>query len=586
MRVRIWRFIVLLLLLPVAPAVAAACSGVKASSETVGSSQNAAVTDASNWSQTYSGMTQALNPVTAAGTYNNSNGLAVAHQLTIFNGAFSTASPGIVTRDINAGMGAIVPVTTSNWGAITLGDGNPAGSYQYPAATVYAGQTGTWLAASQAWSTAKGTTSYDIALAVTTNGGTGWQDVYSLSKMIGYDAGFNTIGDIEIAVDPWTKYYSSGFENYKGQSSVSGNYNTIYVYYTVNNGTYLTGQFTVFWIDSAGHLFLTTALLNDGNGNCTPFTTQLSCQDSAYVGNTMNFVVGHQTNASCSPAGSTTQDEQTFLFVEWATTNPYGQTDNNGCGGGGTFTQTWMASVLWDPLQQGATTYWSGNGNSASSNAATEITSDWASETRHCIGDQTNWPRPALAFDPVDYSVAQAWSIFCPSSLCTTTGNRIGSLQTIPMGCATDAGTGFGSEGSGHSPTPCLNPNTLAPCTCGSTGCGTMSPTYEIDQILPELAYDSNNDLALTYYDNTGRGSGNNVSAFGDVLAQAAAGTNGHLLSNLQPGFQLIEPFSQEVDASAVAQKRIGLSPTGGYPQFFGASIGHASVFNQQFNSQ
>jgi hypothetical protein len=213
------------------------------------------------------------------------------------------------------------------------------------------------------------------------------------------------------------------------------------------------------------------------------------------------------------------------------------------------------------------------------------LASDGTTSTRDCIGDQINWPRPALASDPVDNSVAFATSVYCPSPLCSPAGNRIGYGQTIPMGCSVSGG-GFGTEGSGQNPSPCVNSNDV-PCTCNSGGsCGTTPPTYETDQILPELAYNSANDLALTYYDNSGRASTASISAFGDVLGQASAGTNAHLISHLQTGFQVIQPFSQEVDASAVAQRLIGLAPRNEATPFYGASIGGKFVFNQQFNSQ
>jgi hypothetical protein len=206
---------------------------------------------------------------------------------------------------------------------------------------------------------------------------------------------------------------------------------------------------------------------------------------------------------------------------------------------------------------------------------------------RYCIGDQIDWPKAGLAYDPVDYSVVTAVSYYQGSGL----GNLI-SLGQYAFSCPVDGGPGgLSTEGTGLNPGTCINGND-DPCVCGTEGCNALPNGYEDDQILPQVAYNENgngtdNELSLTWYDNTGRLVGAYISAFGSVLGRSSAdGGASHLVSQLQPGFAVIEPFTREVDASAKANTQIGLSPRNGSDEFFGASHGTNEVLNQQWATQ
>jgi hypothetical protein len=233
-RSRLWQPLLLAALLPIPPAIGIACHAGTLDSEPVGSSVNAQVTDAESWDASSSTMTQALNTHTAAGHYTNGNGRTVPHQITTFNGDFTSGgSAAYVTRDDGNAMGAITPITTTNWGMLELGDGSHAASYTFPDATAYVNVLGTWIAAAQAVSTNGG---FDLALAVTTNGGSTWPNVYSYMSFTnpGYGGTLlkGAIGDIEIAVDPVARNWPDSYTNPLGQTSLAGPYNTIYVYFT------------------------------------------------------------------------------------------------------------------------------------------------------------------------------------------------------------------------------------------------------------------------------------------------------------------------------------------------------------------
>jgi hypothetical protein len=333
----------------------------------------------------------------------------------------------------------------------------------------------------------------------------------------------NPVGEIVLAVDPRTWHADfEGFEDLAGNYTNGGDYNQVYVYWTEDTGSGLTVNLYVFFVGAdtgglSGQLFLV-------NSNNLAYTTT----DTTYAANTFNMVIGWINGCGNAAQG-------TFIYGAQATVNPYGTTLDAGCLSG-TYAQEWESAALFDPDDVGSSPAWEGP----------HSFQGWTQ--RHCIGDQVDWPTPALAFDPVDHSVAMAVSIYCNANLCPGTANgqnRIDTLQTYPFTCPDGGSGGFGNQGGGLTPSPCVQLNGTGPCVCDTSGCGSTPPSGGTDQILPQLAYNdldngTGNQISLIFYDNTGGGGG---SGFGDILGQASAdaGTSTHLVSSLQSDFGVIQ---------------------------------------------
>jgi hypothetical protein len=593
----------------IGPVIVVACSSPDEEDEDVGTSRSGVVTSPTSWYEDASTMTNAWNAQTAAGHVEDaSTGVSVTQQVTLFEGNFGgTDGVGWTTRIQNDDMSTISQATTSTWpphdrvaisdfrgpAAIAYVD-NPTGS-----GTVTQGQ---WLAATQATLTVGDVNYADIALAVSGNGGSSWVS-WSFITLIGFSQGFEgSIGAIVLAVDPDPTTYAA---DAGGGGVAAGNYNNVFLYFTVAYaaGTgpdpdagvpYLAEYFYLIVVDNnnSPHFlnFGTSGVqpITDVYGNC-PSSTSIGCPinciciDTSFAANTMNLAVVHQNGENGCTAS-------TYLAATWATHNPYGETLDASCPTG-TFTQEWRQGILTNAAicaegEPGCGTW----GN---------YTYDTDTAARACIGDQVNWPKPAIAYDPTDggQGFAMAYSKYCSGESCTPAGNRVYYEQVIGVGCP-GADGGF-IEQTGPVITPCQiatgYPNASAPCVCNSgSGCGTSPQSCELDQILPAMAYDSNGSgannypLSAIWYDNTRNCSTQGISSFQNVLgaaggdASAGAGTIENLYA---AGFSPIVVLAPELDASASSNKEIGLSPQNAAVHFFSANNGKANVYNSQYGS-
>jgi hypothetical protein len=586
--------LILLATLSLAPVIVLACSN-SPSRERVGSSVNAVVSANTSWSATNTTIpiNNVWNVQTAAGHYFPVGGIdKTMRQITAFEGKFNgTVGVGWMTRDEDTAPSTPQHATTasSSFGAPTLAGGGAATAYVGPTAVAYLNKDGDgtvtenqWMIASYATSSSGGA---DIVISVTNNGAQGstpWTSSSLTGQLLGDNGALPQPGTIVLAVDPSLTYFPAF--DYGNATSVAGNYHAVYAYFTsvfaANTGPdaaagvpYLTEQIAWLFVDSTGTPFL-AGQIQDKNGGCPIGTTIVDsglsyCIDTTFAANTLNLVVGYQNASGCTYPTS-----GTYLYASWAATNPYGQTLSPNCpitSGSTTFTQKWWFTLLWAPTS--AAYVWSGF----------NIITDTAAP--YCIGDQTNWPKPALAFDPTSTNESIAMAV--AKSGGANGGTRIHYFQTSPIGCLTDGGTTTIAEGTQTAACAASAGNTDKPCQCGSTSCQATPPTYETDQILPALAYDhqdngTDNFLTSVWYDNTHQAAG--VSAFGSLVGQATSGTNADKPSSLS-GLVLLSGPVQEVDASAPLTKQIGIAPLNTANHFYSAMHGSNEVVNSQYTS-
>jgi hypothetical protein len=217
-----------------------------------------------------------------------------------------------------------------------------------------------------------------------------------------------------------------------------------------------------------------------------------------------------------------------------------------------------------------------------------------------CIGSQSNWPVPAIAFSQSDneIEIAVSRSSSHSGSDAGTAGQRIVFYEPeIPGACPLYGGTcGMGtpagcscSSGGATAAPSYTNPDVCTTngvfCACGTSPCTSSDyPTNTVDEILPQLAYDGSNKLGVAWYDDRVNSASGRL--FGNIYGQSSSNHHTNGFPSPAADVVILTTDDKESDAEAVNELFIGFAQQNAASHWFGGSHGadsDASLYNWQF---
>jgi hypothetical protein len=556
--------IIVLALVAIVGGLLNACRAAPATPEAVGSSVSAITT--ADIVSADAGYTNASNTSSASGLGGNDGVI----QLVVFRGG-SSPNNGFGVRVSGSTSMTATEGTSTNWGAPTLADGHVLAAYTGPIKVASMRESGKFVIASVASSDDNNNT--DIVLITTTNGGTSFQTTLTTSVLCTFlnnsddmeeCPGATIIYSIALAVDPNLSALAPGVDG--GATT----YHDAYLYFTTPGSPSRNLFLYEFYVDDLGGVH------QENVGNLT----QPSWVGYGTNADTFTMVVGKEK--SCNGGN-------VFLYGAVASRNPL---DDGTCPISTASTTSYQTEYLVDP-------------DSLDPDWHQDLAAGSLSGTQpDCIGSQVNWPAAGLAFDPTPTpdGPGGGGSVRIAISYPKTNGQRIQIFDTNPLGCS----------GSGTSCTDCCN-GTCSETTPGFTsddgcelmiaGVGTMIVDCNdprcvhaadagetctvieqgLDEILPQVAYNTDNYISVTWYDNRNGDSGLDGGLprpYGQI--QGTSGASEYAV-DMTAYSSTIVPASSEGTTVAPRNLCIGMSQESSASDWFGSSNGDSLVFGYQY---
>jgi hypothetical protein len=532
-----------------------ACRGGPPTPEAVGSSVSAITT--ADIVSADAGYTNASNTSSASGL--NSNNDIV--QLVVFQQAGSSPHNGFGVRASGSTSMTATEGTSTNWGAPTLADGTGLTAYRGPIKVASMREAGKFVIASVASTDASPYT--DVVLVTTTDSGSSFTSISVLCTFLNSSddmeecPGATTVDSIALAVDP-------------NISALAGSpYHDAFLYFTTGTGSSRTIYFYEFYVDGCG------VVHQENVGNLT-FPSWVGTGTNA---DTFTMVVGK--SKSCINSGAV------FVYGAVASRNPL---DDGTCPSDAG-TTSWETKYLLDP--DGLFPAWND-----------DLSGAFSATQPDCIGSQVNWPAAGLAYDDTDTAgPGGGHSVRIAISVPKTNGQRIEVFDTNPIGCTdqgpdchnccatggscsettpgftTDDGCDLVTIGGDTMIVDCNDPSCVHAADAGQT-CTEIAPG--LNEILPQVAYQTNTDISLTWYDN--RGGTASVDggplSYGQVQGTSAAA---EFAVDMTAYSSTIVPFSSEGTTVAPTNLCIGMSQQSSAADWFGSSNGASLVFGYQY---